>query len=87
MATHSSVLAWRNPMDRGAWQAMVHRVTELDDQVTKHAKVTVTVFRITVGLSWGGGHYPQTTHKYLWCVRGSVGRVGVSAGPILWVKD
>ena len=20
MATHSSILAWRNPMDRGAWQ-------------------------------------------------------------------
>ena len=24
MATHSSILAWRNPMDRGAWQATVH---------------------------------------------------------------
>ena len=23
MATHSSVLAWRNPMDRRAWQATV----------------------------------------------------------------
>ena len=28
MATHSSFLAWRNPMDRGAWQAMVHGVAE-----------------------------------------------------------
>ena len=26
MATHSSVLAWRIPMDRGAWRAAVHRV-------------------------------------------------------------
>ena len=26
MATHSSILAWRIPMDRGAWQAIVHRV-------------------------------------------------------------
>ena len=26
MATHSSSLAWRIPMDRGAWQATVHRV-------------------------------------------------------------
>ena len=25
MATHSSILAWRIPMDRGAWQATVHR--------------------------------------------------------------
>ena len=26
MATHSSTLAWRIPMDRGAWRATVHRV-------------------------------------------------------------
>ena len=24
MATHSSVLAWGNPVDRGAWQATLH---------------------------------------------------------------
>ena len=24
MATHSSILAWRIPMDRGAWWAAVH---------------------------------------------------------------
>ena len=28
MATHSSILAWRTPMDRGAWLATVHGVTE-----------------------------------------------------------
>ena len=27
MATHSSILAWKIPMDRGAWQATVYRVT------------------------------------------------------------
>ena len=26
MATHSGILAWRIPMDRGAWWATVHRV-------------------------------------------------------------
>ena len=26
LATHSSILAWRNPMDRGAWWATVHGV-------------------------------------------------------------
>ena len=26
MATHSSILAWENPMDRGAWQATVHGI-------------------------------------------------------------
>ena len=28
MATHSSILAWKNPMDRGAWWATVHRVAK-----------------------------------------------------------
>ena len=30
MAAHSRMLAWRNPMDRGTWQAMVHGVAESD---------------------------------------------------------
>ena len=31
MEIHSSILAWRiNPMDRGAWGAMVQRIKELD---------------------------------------------------------
>ena len=28
MATHSSILAWRIPMDREAWWATVHGVTK-----------------------------------------------------------
>ena len=28
MATHSSILAWRIPKDRGAWWATVHGVTQ-----------------------------------------------------------
>ena len=28
MATNSSILAWRIPMDRGAWWAALHRVTK-----------------------------------------------------------
>ena len=32
MATHSSILAWRIPMDRGAWQTAVHGVTKSQTQ-------------------------------------------------------
>ena len=36
MATHSSILAWRIPMDRGAWRVAIHGVakspTPLSDQ-------------------------------------------------------
>ena len=30
MATYFSILAWRIPVDRGAWRATVHGVAELD---------------------------------------------------------
>ena len=29
MAAHSSILAWRIPMHRGAWQVSVHRVARV----------------------------------------------------------
>ena len=40
MATHSSILAWKIPMDRGAWRATVHVVTKswtrLSDEAHTH---------------------------------------------------
>ena len=33
MATDSSILAWRIPMDRGAWGDTVHRVTQSQTQL------------------------------------------------------
>ena len=30
MTTHSSILAWRIPVDRGAWRATVHGIAESD---------------------------------------------------------
>ena len=33
MATLSSILAWKNPMDRGAWQATVHGIVRVRDDL------------------------------------------------------
>ena len=35
MATHSTMLVWRIPMDRGAWQVTVFGAAELD--TTEHS--------------------------------------------------
>ena len=40
MATYSSILACRIPMDRGAWWAIVHGVVELD--TTEQLNTTAT---------------------------------------------
>ena len=34
MTTHSSILAWRHPMDRGAWQATVAGVAKSQTQLS-----------------------------------------------------
>ena len=41
MATRSSTLAWRIPIDRGAWQATVHGVTKSQTQLGDKAHITV----------------------------------------------
>ena len=33
MITHSSILAWRIPMDRGAWRATVHGIAKSRTQL------------------------------------------------------
>ena len=38
MATHSSILAWRIPIDRGAWWVEVHGVAKNWKQLTKHTQ-------------------------------------------------
>ena len=40
MSTHSRILAWRNPTDKGAWWAEVHRVAESDltEQLSMHTR-------------------------------------------------
>ena len=38
MATHSTILAWRIPVDRGAWQATVHGVSKSWTQLNDYAQ-------------------------------------------------
>jgi len=40
VASHSSILAWRIPVDRGAWQATVHEAARVrHDLVTKQPPI------------------------------------------------
>ena len=48
MATHSSVLTWRVPMDREVWQATVHGVAKEWD---KSECLTLSLFHFTPGSS------------------------------------
>ena len=55
MAAHTSMLAWRIPMDRGAWWATVHGVTKsgtwLIDK-TQHIRNDCSCLCYTVGSYW-----------------------------------
>ena len=46
MATHSGILAWRIPMNRGTWWAIVHGVaksqTQLSDGAQHSTRMTTT---------------------------------------------
>ena len=47
IVTHSSILAWEHPMDRGAWRAIVHGVAkELDmtQQLSNNFSITEVIF-------------------------------------------
>ena len=45
MATHSSVLAWRIPMDRGTWRASVHGVAKRQTLLSDHAHMRIKSFK------------------------------------------
>ena len=43
MATHSSILAWRIPMDRGAWRVTVDGVTQSRTRLNRLSTVHITI--------------------------------------------
>ena len=68
MATYSSILAWRiqyswiNKMDRGAWQATVHKVTKswCDQRELAHACTSIWCFSI------GLDYLDKASRVYQW---------------------
>ena len=60
MATCSSILAWKNPMDRGVWQAAVYGVTKSQTQFRD--STTTTKGKGSRGLLIGGGWWGISTY-------------------------
>ena len=57
MATHSSILEWRIPMERGAWQATVHGATKSQTrqkQLSMDSKDVSKTFLFLTFLWWEG---------------------------------
>ena len=51
MATHSSVLAWGNPVDRGVWQATLHGLQRVGNDLS-----------VVAAAAGGGGITGSHTH-------------------------
>ena len=54
MATHSSILAWRIPKDRGAWRATVHGIKESDttERLSTAQHIIKYAFHVSPTLSY-----------------------------------
>ena len=39
IATHSSILTWKNPMDRGAWWVIVQGIAKIQTQLNTHTHI------------------------------------------------
>ena len=81
MATHSSILAWRIPVDRGVWQAAVFMVAQSQTQLkwlrsskahlTSYLRMSGCRWMITplwLSGSWGSFLYSSSAYSYhlLW---------------------
>ena len=51
MATHSSILAWRIPLNRGAWRAAVHWVAKSQAQLSDSAQHNTAVDWAVAGVT------------------------------------
>ena len=79
-ATHASVLAWRIPIDRGAWRATVHGVTDSQIQLkqlsTAHTRAGVLRDAICIPAFEEGMNSPQISQP----TQRPTGWMGVAGG-------
>ena len=86
MATHSSILAWRIPTDRGAWQATVHGVTQTDCSSPTHSSVPLLVNMQAQCTTWGHRYRMIQPRLSGICLQGTMSILGkgkfyVGGGP------
>ena len=78
MATHSSILAWRIPMDTGAWRATVQAHKELDPAECARTRVRAHTHTHT--------HNPPSNHRQRvsWILGPFPPAWTLSLGPVLY---
>ena len=61
MATHSSILAWRIPKDRGVLWATVYRVAESDmtEQLSRYSLIVDITQILTLKMLWKNTYGPK----------------------------
>ena len=70
MVTHSSIFAWKNPMDRGAWQAAVQGVTKSRTQLSSWAHMQKCIYMATSETAGASG--PRNKRRRIWQIAISI---------------
>ena len=63
MTTHSSILAWKIPMDRGTWQIIAHGITESD--MTKNPQKDLREYFFLIIADQFIENYPGTEWSFI----------------------
>ena len=89
MATYSSILVWRIPMDRGAWWATVRGVAESDttEPLTQHSnRADIRTHPCLGGWGWIEKDSPEQVHQER---PGSSGQEWgeVTQGHLVWIQE
>ena len=74
MATHSSILAWKNPINRGAKRATVYGVAESDttERLSTNMPFYMRDFTLRFWYLWGSGARPQGSKGQLYLIHGHI---------------